>query len=92
MTDYRWWRRPKTPEDYLRLEIEAQGFTHVRRLPTGEWAGLKNLVYNIAICVGMKDRNGPTAMFCFDGWKEAETALDAWDGKSHPPGYFMGEI
>lgn len=71
----------------IRDAIQRTGYVEVRQLPTGEWAGIKNLLYHVAICVGMKPGNAHTAMFCFDTWSEATCSLDRWSGEGFPPGY-----
>lgn len=68
--------------------LERQGYEAIRQLPTGEWAGLKNFIYDWAVCVGLKPYDGGwTAMFYFHTRTDARRALSQWDGRGFPPGY-----
>lgn len=78
------------PDWAMATRIAANGFTHVRQLPTGEWAGMKDLVYNLGVYVGLQENGVWSAMFAFDSVTEAHHAIDHWNGTGFPPGYKNG--
>lgn len=72
-------------------QFNALGWHHVRKLPTGEWAGIQQMMFTTALAVGLED-HGYRTRFCYDGihqFMDAITALGAWDGQGFPPGYWI---
>lgn len=60
-------------------------YTSVRRLPSGELAGLSKMVYTTGLVVGL-DHAGYRGRYCYASASEAEAALAAWNGKGDPSG------
>lgn len=77
-------------EDGLLTEEEAraQGYGHVRTLPSGEVAGLFPFMFTVGLCVGF-NAFGYRTRFCFESEAEALAALEAWDGTGFPPGWWI---
>lgn len=74
----------EAPEVYL----TDQGYSLVRLLPTGEWAGLQRMAFTCGLFVGL-DETGWRTRFCFETEDEARNALSGWDGQGFPPGYWI---
>lgn len=70
--------------------LEANGYVNVRRLPTGEIAGVQQFIFTTGIVVGLTEAGWRTR-FCYERSLEAIRALDAWDGEGFPPGYWIKE-
>lgn len=68
--------------------LESQGYRHIRKLPSGEWAGVLKMLYTTGLYLGL-DRYSWRTRFCYETFAEAATALEAWDGKGWPPGYWI---
>ena len=68
--------------------LDVNGYREIRRLPTGEIAGLMRFLFTTGLCVGLDD-SGYRTRFCFDGWNDAAQSLDAWDGRGFPPGWWI---
>lgn len=73
-----------------REEVEALGYKPVRLLPTGEWAGIQNLLFTVGLFVGI-DPVLYRTRFCFPDRTSAESALRNWDGVGDPPGPWIKE-
>ena len=56
-----------------------------KRLPSGEWAGVRDLMYTSAIFIGV-DPIGYSERFCYATRAEAMIALGEWSGEGDPPG------
>ena len=65
--------------------ILSLGYTHPRKLPTGEWAALQRYLYTTGIVI-IEDEHSWRTRWCFEFAIEARKALDAWDGTGDPPG------
>lgn len=72
------------PESYL----AEQGYSFVRKLPTGEWAGLQRMVFTTGLFIGL-DEFGWRTRFCFEDSGQAMAALAVWNGEGFPPGYWI---
>ena len=68
--------------------FEEMGYSPVKLLATGEWAGVMNMIYTCGILVGL-DESGYKTRFCYETRKEAEAALAQWDGNGDPPGNWI---
>lgn len=68
--------------------LATQGYFEVRTLETGEVAGLQRMVFTTGLFVGIT-RDTWRTRFCYPTAREALTALDAWNGKGWPPGYWI---
>lgn len=71
--------RPLAAEDWHRY------YTNVRKLPSGELAGLSRMVYTTGIIVGLHD-DGYRGRYCYENACEAQDALNAWTGEGDPSG------
>jgi hypothetical protein len=74
-------------EDLIDL-LEANGYRHIRRLPTGELAAIASMVFTTGLFVGL-DESGYRTRFCFESEHVARTALENWDGTGFPPGWWI---
>ncbi len=68
--------------------MEANGYRHVRKLPTGEWAGVHKMLFTTGLFLGL-DPVGWRTRFCFEHWSDAVESLEAWDGRDFPPGWWI---
>jgi len=68
--------------------LAENGYTHVRQLPTGEWAAILKFIFTYGLCVGL-DEYGLRTRFCYGTEIEAVAALHEWDGKGFPPGWWL---
>ena len=69
----------------LLAKLLANGYVRCIVLPTGEIAGLHQMLYTCGLVVGLNDFGWRTR-FCYESKEEAQKALDAWDGRGDPPG------
>lgn len=60
-------------------------YTGVRRLPSGELAGLSTMTFTTALVVGLDDE-GYRGRYCYELAADAEEALKGWDGNGDPSG------
>jgi len=77
-------RFAKDPAAYLR----ETGHSHVRQLPDGRWIGLHAQMFTTALMVGL-NAYGYEWRCCFEELQTAVDAIEAWDGKGWPPGYWI---
>lgn len=68
-------------------DLAALGYYPARQLPSGEWIGIRPMLYTWDLFAGL-DRTGYRTRFCFADESEAKTALEAWDGNGSPPGFW----
>lgn len=68
--------------------MEANGYRHVRKLASGEWAGVRQVLFATWLFLGL-DETGSRTRFCFSRWREAVESLEAWDGVGFPPGWWI---
>ena len=61
------------------------GYNPVRVLPTGELAGVSDMIFTTALVVGI-DEIGYKTRYCYELRSDAETALREWTGVGDPPG------
>lgn len=61
-----------------------------RRLPTGEWVGVRRMLYTVGLFVGL-DEVGYRTRFCYPDLLSARSALEEWDGTGDPPGPWIKE-
>jgi hypothetical protein len=76
------------PDKFIE-RMEEQGYSDVRKLPDGTYAGLIRLLYSVGLCTRM-DEVGYSRRFCFNSLGEAKAALsdlEAWDGEPEPGSY-----
>lgn len=57
-------------------------------LPTGEVAGVMDMLFTTGLFVGL-DYVGMRTRFCFQRASDAEASLAEWDGKGFPPGWWI---
>lgn len=75
---------PRTMET-LRKAFKEMGYHPIKRLDTGELAGVMDYVFTAGIVVGL-DPVGWRTRYCYESRPIAEAALEAWDGHGDPPG------
>lgn len=68
--------------------LHGQGYREMRRLPTGELAGIMKMIYTTGLMVGLTWESVRTR-FCFETTDEALRSLEAWDGRGFPPGWWI---
>ena len=71
--------------EYVHESLEAMGYTPLRRLETGETAGVMDRIYTAGLFVGLSVIGWRTC-FCYETRAAAEAALQSWDGHGDPPG------
>lgn len=76
-----------TDQDFV-IFLERLGYFDLKKLPTGEWAGLRVFIYNIGLVVGLDDSSFRMA-YSFHTFYEAEDSLRKWDGEGYPPGKWI---
>lgn len=81
-------RARKLAQDIAAAALMRAGYHPVRLLPTGEWAGIRDMLYTFGLHVGL-DEIGYRTRFCFPDRAAAEAALAAWDGEGFPPGFWI---
>jgi hypothetical protein len=69
-------------------EVNELGYSPARLLSTGEWAGIMNMLYTTGLFIGITPI-GYRTRFCFPTRKQAEEALNQWDGNGFPPGFWI---
>jgi hypothetical protein len=60
-------------------------YSSVRRLPSGELAGLSRMAYTTGLVVGLDD-TGYRGRYCYERTCDAQDALDGWTGEGDPSG------
>lgn len=68
--------------DYEVIEL---GYYRPRRLPDGTILALCTMNFTVGLFVGI-DEDGYRTRYCYEHADDAESAIDAWDGTSDPPG------
>jgi hypothetical protein len=68
--------------------LAETGILHVRKLPTGELAGVQRMMFTWGLMVGL-DHAGYRTRFCYESCADAVAALESWDGSGWPPGYWV---
>lgn len=71
-------------------QVSSLGYAFARQLPTGEWIALQRMAYTVGLFVGLDDV-GYRTRFCYPDWPQALIALNQWDGRGDPPGYWIKE-
>jgi len=71
-------------------QAEELGYFSVRRLPTGELAGLQQMLFTVGLFVGL-DETGYRSRFCYPSQRSAQIAINYWDGEGDPPGPWIVE-
>ena len=71
--------------DWCKDECLALNYHNIRTLPTGEIAGLMNLIFTTGLFVGL-ERDRYRTRYCYKNCDEASKALADWDGIGDPPG------
>lgn len=61
----------------------GMGYSDVRQLPDGSWAGITRLMFTYAILSGL-NAWGYEDRWCFEREADARAALAAWDGEGDP--------
>lgn len=77
-------------ETKLKRKFQSFGYSNVKQLATGEWAGTQAMVYTTGLMVGL-DNTGYRTRFCYPNQVTATEALKEWDGFNDPPGPWIKE-
>lgn len=64
------------------------GYTHLRRLPTGELAGVAQMAFTGGLFAGLTPMSYRTR-YCYETLEEAVEALVVWDGVKDAPGMWI---
>lgn len=75
-------------EPALASMLAENGYAMVRRLPSGEVAGLRQFMFTVGLCVGL-DEFGLRTRFCYPSIAEAAFAMLLWNGHGDPPGAWI---
>lgn len=70
--------------------VNEMGYSHVRRLKSGEVAGIMRMNFTTGLFVGLNYISYRTR-FCYHGEEEAAQAIEEWDGHGDPPGPWIKE-
>jgi hypothetical protein len=68
--------------------LAGEGYEKVEILPSGELAGLRDMMFTVGLFVGL-DSGGYRIRYCYKNRIEATLALEAWDGEGDPPGPWL---
>jgi hypothetical protein len=71
-------------------QLKELGYAMVRQLSTGEWAGLRRMLFTVGLFVGL-DETGYRTRFCYEDAGSAFIALVTWDGRGDPCGPWIKE-
>lgn len=74
----------------VQAAMKIEGYHYVRKLPSGEWAGLMRFLFTTGLVVGL-DLEGYRTRFCYTYHEDALQALLEWDGHGDPPGPWIKE-
>lgn len=69
---------------------EAVGYAACRVLPSGETAGLRQMITTVGLIVGIGPDEYRTR-FCYPDAASALDAIQSWDGQGDPPGPWIKE-
>lgn len=69
----------------LDVALSREGYRPLRELPTGELAGVMDMMWTAALCVGL-DEIGCRVRYTFATRAHAESALATWSGFGDPLG------
>jgi hypothetical protein len=72
-------------DDTLIERLTREGYQGVKRLESGEYAGVLRMIYTAGLFVGLDD-DGYRMRYCYGAMSEATAALLLWDGQGDPPG------
>lgn len=70
--------------------LNANGYTHVLKMPDGSLCGIASMIYTTGLVCGLDD-TGWSRRYCYKKKQEAIEALLAWDGRGDPPGPWIKE-
>lgn len=70
--------------------LNAEGYRRCIVLPTGELAGIQNMLYTVGLIVGLTE-HGWRTRFCYEHEADAIAALDSYDGVGDPSGPWIKE-
>jgi hypothetical protein len=72
-------------DDEMIKLLYREGYQGVKRLETGQYAGIMRMFYTAGLFVGL-DESGYKTRYCYETMSEATAALLIWDGQGDPPG------
>jgi hypothetical protein len=70
--------------------FRIEGMKYLRKLPTGEWVGLRDFMFTTGLLVGV-DMTGYRTRYCYAKEDDALQALLLWDGTGDPEGPWIKE-
>jgi hypothetical protein len=76
-----------TSDRALRVVLERD-YAHVRKMPSGEWAGISAYLFTVGLHIGLH-RDGYRVRYCFESQAQAVESLSLWDGVGDPPGRWI---
>jgi hypothetical protein len=81
------------PADSADAETHAQltrfGYSRVRKLANGEWAGMLAMLFTYALVYGLDEFGDYKWRYCYEHAGDVVLALSLWDGTGHPPGAWI---
>ena len=69
-------------------QIEDFAYKLPPKLPSGEWAALRPMLYSTGLFLGIV-AVGCRTRWCYERTDDVITALAAWDGQGDPPGLWV---
>lgn len=67
--------------------LTEEGYTHLT-IKNGRVCGLHRMIFTVGLFVGLT-RNYREGRYCFPTYRDAELALEEWDGIGDPPGNWI---
>lgn len=68
--------------------LKDTGYTDIKAIPGNRYACINRFMYTDAIISGkIGERIGTEGRWCYENYRDAKEALDAWDGKGEPDGW-----
>ena len=77
-------------DDPIESALVRNGYHPIRKLPTGDWAGVLDMMFTYGLMVGC-DTSGFRTRFCYEHRADASKALMDWNGEGDPPGLWIKE-
>ena len=69
----------------IKEELEKEGYYSIREISDKGICGLRKFVFTTGLIIGM-DMVGYKGRYCYSSAKDAQKALDEWDGTGDPGG------
>lgn len=75
-----------TKNDPLYTRLTEEGYSHIRILPDGTYAGISRLAFTVAVYTGLTDISW-SRRFCYQNLNDAKAGLEqleAWNSEPEP--------